>query len=350
MARKLRYQPENVCYHVVTRIAHREFFFDDAEKDIIAGLIANVERFTGVRVVAYAIMSNHIHLLLFIDKPATLQAWEDAGYFLGYDFDKFREGNLYKVSELNTFTQAEVDEFRRLHATPVLERYEMSREELVARLKTVMRPKPFEDLMAKWEKLSEEELEDEYGRHLSRMYDLSAFMKILKQDITQYYNLRKHHTGGLWEGRFKDSIIERAVDAMSSVATYIDLNAWRAKICTDPSEYKWCSWAAALEGDPIRKSGYNFIYDTSSDWQTVSRIHRQQLEHRMTADTAKAAELEEAVFTSGAIIGSESFVNKVVGMEEEAFPAGHKTPPVEFRVGGVILRSLRNLSILRKKG
>lgn len=70
----------------------------------------------------------------------------------------------------------------------------------------------------------------------------------------------------------------------------------------------------------------------------------------MAEDMAKAAELEEAVFTSGAIIGSESFVNKVVGMEEEAFLAGHKTPPVEFKVGGVILRSLRNLSILRRKG
>ena len=69
----------------------------------------------------------------------------------------------------------------------------------------------------------------------------------------------------------------------------------------------------------------------------------------MAVDTAKAAELEEAVFTSGVIIGLETFVNKIVGMEEEAFPAGHKTPPVEFNVGGVVLRSLRNLSILRKK-
>ena len=69
----------------------------------------------------------------------------------------------------------------------------------------------------------------------------------------------------------------------------------------------------------------------------------------MASDTAKAAELEEAVFTSGAIIGSESFVNKVVGMEEESFPAGHKTPPVEFKVGSVVLRSLRNLSVLRRR-
>ena len=50
-----------------------------------------------------------------------------------------------------------------------------------------------------------------------------------------------------------------------------------------------------------------------------------------------SVKISTVVFTSGAI------------MEEEAFPAGHKTPPVEFKVGGVILRSLRNLSILRKK-
>ena len=72
MARKLRYQPENVCYHVVTRIAHREFMFDDEEKGIVIDFVRGVERFTGVKVLAYVVMSNHLHLLLFIEKPAPL--------------------------------------------------------------------------------------------------------------------------------------------------------------------------------------------------------------------------------------------------------------------------------------
>lgn len=347
MARKIRYQPKNVCYHVVTRIAHREFFFDDAEKEIVLRLIRNVERFSGVSVVSYAIMSNHLHLLLFIDKPATLVAWEDAGYFLGYDFDKFREGDVYRVSEFNVFTQSEVDEFRRLYSLPVLERYEMTREELVDRMRIVMRPTGFSLLMDKWSRLGQEEIEDEYERQLLRMYDLSAFMKILKQDISQYYNHRHGHVGGLWEGRFSDVIVQRSVEAMSAVAAYIDLNAWRAKLCADPGDYPWCGWSAALAGDVRRRAAYGFVYDTGAPWETVKGIHGQQLRQRMERDTAEQAEKEEAVFTSGAVIGSASFVEGVVKREEAAFPRGHKTPPVDFQVGDVRLSSLRNLGALR---
>ena len=347
MARKIRCQPENVCFHVVTRIAHREFFFDDSEKAIVLRQIRNVERFSGVRVIAYAIMSNHLHLLLFIDKPSTLVAWEDAGCFLGYDFDRFRDGDVYRVSELNTFSQREVDEFRRLSALPVLERYEMTRDELVARLQTVMRPSGFTQLMEKWSRLTPEALEDEYERQLVRMYDLSAFMKILKQDISQYYNHRHGHTGGLWEGRFRDSIVQRSVEAMSSVVTYIDLNAWRAKLCADPGEYLWCGWYAALSGDARSRAAYGFVYDTSASWETVRDVHAQQLANRMAKDTEDQAEREEAVFTSGAIIGSDSFVKKVVRREEDAFPHGHKTPPTNFQVGGIRLSLLRNLGVLR---
>ena len=213
MARKLRYQPENVCYHVVTRIAHREFMFDDEEKGIVIDFVRGVERFTGVKVLAYVVMSNHLHLLLFIEKPATLAAWEDSGYFLGYDFDRFKEGDVYKVSELNTFTQQEVDEFRRLTDLPILDRYELTRDELLARMRAVMRPAAFDRLMEQWVKLRPDELEEEYARQCVRMYDLSAFMKILKQNISQYYNVRHKHTGALWEGRFKDSILERSIDA-----------------------------------------------------------------------------------------------------------------------------------------
>ena len=109
----------------------------------------------------------------------------------------------------------------------------------------------------------------------------------------------------------------------------------------------WGSWYAALEGDETRRAGYKFIYDTSSQWETVVEVHRQQLEHRMAKDTAEQAEKEEAVFTSGTIIGSESFIRKIVAREEEAFPTGHKTPPVDFGVGGITLKTLRNIGILR---
>ena len=349
MARKLRVQPEDVCFHVVTRIAHKEFFFDDDEKDIVVGLLRAAESFSCVKVIAFCVMSNHLHLLIAIDKPDNLRLWESWQMFIGYDFDRVKEGKLYRVGTLSTMTEEDVKEVQKCESMSLFDRYETTKEELISRIRSIMRDKAFEALMSDWDKLSEDALQCEYERFLSRMYDLSEFMKTLKQNISQYYNLRHNHTGGLWEGRFRDTIIERSIEAMSSVATYIDLNPWRAKMCGNPAEYKWSSFGKAVAGDMRSRSGYNFIYDTADCWDQVKGVHLQQLENRMAADTELQGEREEAVFTAGTAVGSEWFIRRLVGNEDEAFPTGHKTPPVNFMVGGNKLKTLRNLRVLRKK-
>ena len=349
MARKLRVQPEDVCFHVVTRIAHKEFFFDADEKDIVFGLIRAAEAFSCVKVIAFCVMSNHLHLLIAIDKPANLRLWESWQLYIGYDFEAIKEGNLYRVGTLSTMTQEDVDEVRKCESMSLFDRYETTKDELVARIKHVMREKPFDELMQSWSKLPENRLQAEYERFLLRMYSLSEFMKTLKQNISQYYNIRHKHTGGLWEGRFKDTIIERSVEAMSSVATYIDLNPWRAKMCENPSEYKWSSYGKAVAGDERSRSGYNFIYDTADAWPEVNETHWQQLENKMAADSPEQAEIEEAVFTSGTSIGSEPFIRRLIDSEEEVFPTGHKTAPVNFMLGNRNLKALRNLQVLRKR-
>ena len=159
---------------------------------------------------------------------------------------------------------------------------------------------------------------------------------------------RHKHTGGRWEGRFRDTIIERSVEAMSSVAAYIDLNPWRARMCEDPADYGWSSYGKAIAGDERSRAGYNVIYDTSDCWDNVSAVHAQQLENRMAADTAEQEAREEAAFSSGAVIGSEAFIRRLVDREADAFPTGHKTPPVGFMGGDTKLKSLRNLSVFRR--
>ena len=42
-------------------------------------------------------------------------------------------------------------------------------------------------------------------------------------------------------------------------------------------------------------------------------------------------------------------IRRLVGSTDEAFPTGHKTPPVNFMVGEKELKTLRNLRVLRKK-
>ena len=347
MARKLRLQPDDVCFHIVTRIAHKEYFFDEDEKDIVVGLMRNAASFSCVKVIAFCVMSNHLHLLVTIDKPTKLRLWEKWQDYVGFDMDRIQEPPLCKLKMTACLSQSDIEEVRTCQGMSLFDRYEMSKETLASKLKLVMREKRFNDLMERWSVLTPDSLEEECGRVFSRMYDLSEFMKTLKQNISQYYNVRHGHTGGLWEGRFKDTIIERSVEAMSSVATYIDLNPWRAKMCDNPADYKWSSYGSAVSGDKRSREGYGIVYETDDDWIKLLQIHAQQLRSRMDKDTAQQGDMEEAAFTSGAIIGSEKFINGLVESAEEAFPNGHKSPPVNIHIGENKLKTLRNLRALR---
>ncbi|MDD4019234.1 MAG: transposase, partial [Kiritimatiellae bacterium] len=63
------------CYHVVSRIVDRTFRMDDKEKEIFRGMMRRAEAFCGVRVLTYAIMSNHFHLL--VEVPVRGEVGED---------------------------------------------------------------------------------------------------------------------------------------------------------------------------------------------------------------------------------------------------------------------------------
>ena len=64
--RKNRVIEQNRCYHLVSRLAHRAFFLDDEEKDRAVALMRRVEEFSGVVVLAYAFMSNHFHIFIYV--------------------------------------------------------------------------------------------------------------------------------------------------------------------------------------------------------------------------------------------------------------------------------------------
>ena len=51
--RKKRIVQAGKCYHFVSRVAHRAFFFDDEEKDRFVDLLRRVEFFCCVKVLIY---------------------------------------------------------------------------------------------------------------------------------------------------------------------------------------------------------------------------------------------------------------------------------------------------------
>ena len=59
--RKSRVNLPNRCYHLISRVAHRAFFLDDGERTRLVDLIRRVSRFSGVKLLAYGVMSNHFH-------------------------------------------------------------------------------------------------------------------------------------------------------------------------------------------------------------------------------------------------------------------------------------------------
>ena len=75
--RKNRVVEQNRCYHLVSRLAHRAFFFDDEEQDRAVALMRRVEGFSGVVVLAYAFMSNHFHIFIYVPSAEEIGEGEE---------------------------------------------------------------------------------------------------------------------------------------------------------------------------------------------------------------------------------------------------------------------------------
>ena len=101
-------------------------------------------------------------------------------------------------------------------------------------------------------------------RVLARMWDMSAFMKLLKQRFTQWYNRRQGRKGTLWEERFKSVLVDGAGDVLATMAAYIDLNPVRAGLVEDPKDYRWCGYAEAVAGGRAARAGIQLVMRAAS--------------------------------------------------------------------------------------
>jgi hypothetical protein len=88
------------------------------------------------------------------------------------------------------------------------------------------------------------------------MWDVSRFMKVLKQRFSQWFNGRGpvRRKGTLWEDRFRSVLVESG-EALQTMAAYIDLNPVRAGLVDDPKDYRWCGYGEACAGQPLAQAG-----------------------------------------------------------------------------------------------
>ena len=241
--RKKRSFKVNRCYHLISRIAHRAYFFDEGEKDRFVNLIRRVEQFCGVLVLGYAVMSNHFHIYVYLE-----------------DEHPVSEEELYaKICRLycKDTLAAIIDKWERL-------------KELAAQADVSIRHAGLTEF-------------DDYKRSfVARMFNITSFMKTLKEHYTLSYNARHKHCGTLWEGRYRSRESKPVSSDMSPILAYIDCNPAEADICRDPAKYKWCSFAAACEGDELARRAYRFAYGNDEDpWKTIAELHRAAIRKRL---------------------------------------------------------------------
>ena len=252
--RKNRLIEQNRCYHLISRLAHRAFFLDDEEKDRAVALMRRVEVFSGVIVLAYAFMSDHFHIFIYVPEAE------------------------------------EIDE-----------------AEIMRRLRVLYRDASLAQVVATWERLQREERElmkqsPQAKRHVSRfaaykssflrrMWNSSEFMRTFNQHFTMSFNGRREHSGTMFEGRYheRNHPVERPV--MWRTSAYIDINAWEAGIAERPEGYRWCSFAAAVRGDMKARAGYGFMYG-GVEWRVLRECHEKSM-HEAMSEVLKAREAEK---------------------------------------------------------
>lgn len=229
--RHARVRAEGVgCYHVVSRIVDRTFRMDDEEKEIFRGMMRRAAAFCGVRVLTYAILSNHFHLLAEVPE----------------------RGEVDEAELVRRMTAL----YGRAHVAGILKQWAEWRVAGAAYL-----------------------VEEQQNKLRMRMGDVSAFVKTLKQRYSMSYNGRHGRRGTLWEDRFRSVLVENSESAKAAVAAYIDLNPVRAEIVTDPKDYRWSGYGEACGGGKQAREGLIAVHDSRwaeqpGGWRHVARRYR----------------------------------------------------------------------------
>ena len=225
--RRILVTGNSAVYHVMSRTACQAFLFGEAEKEMFCRQLQKQAAFTGVQVLAYCVMSNHIHLLLRVPVVEGLADAELLARYQAYYGSEHVPLSTYSVAALRAILD------------------QGGRDADAAR-----------------------------ERILARMGNLPAFMRELKQRFSIWFNHQHGTHGTIWAARYKSLVVEDAPESLMRVAAYIDLNPVRAEIVSDPADYRWCSYAAALAGLRSARAGLVQLFANSRNYTEAIASYR----------------------------------------------------------------------------
>ena len=188
-------------YHVINRCVRRSFLCGDDpytqrnydhRRQWLVDRIKHLSSIFSINIAAYAIMSNHYHLVLQVDKVSA---------------------DMWTMDEV-------IEHWYRLYSGhPIVDDYLANRDMSAIKLAKV------EEYTQCWRE---------------RLYDISWFMKCLNEHISREANKEDNCTGKFWEGRFKSQALLDETALLSCMA-YVDLNPIRAGIASNISDSDFTS-------------------------------------------------------------------------------------------------------------
>jgi hypothetical protein len=197
---------DTAYYHCMSRCVRRAFLcgtdpfthqsYDHRRQWILDRLKELTDCFS-IDCCGYALMSNHYHLVLFVDRDAA-KAWT-----LDEVIERWQK--LFKGPDL-------VDRYR--------SGQNLSRAEWDA----------LSELVSKWRE---------------RLSDISWFMRCLNESVARRANEEDLCSGRFWEGRFKSQALLDE-KALAACLAYVDLNPVRAKIAQTPESSEYTSIAERI--------------------------------------------------------------------------------------------------------
>ncbi|NCD34401.1 MAG: transposase [Spartobacteria bacterium] len=320
-------------YHCMSRIVGREMLLGIREKEHMRRLIRRVEGFTGVHVLTYAVMTNHIHLLLEEPERDAVQSITD--------------------------------------------------DELIHRMKCLYNEGEMDEIQLRWAEWKlmglVELIKEDKGRYLARMHDISEFMKQVKQRFSCWYNRNHGRYGTLWDHRFKSVLVEDGL-ALRTMAAYIEMNPVRAGMVDDPKEYRFCGLGEAMGGVTAARKGIMTLasgvkrldnavraMENVDEWSAASIIYWERilmyeevrrnphfalldrdmipdkLKRRMKITDFERLQCRSRYFCDGQVLGSKEFVEDFFTQNMAYFGPNRKTGARKMRGGWGSMYTLRDL-------
>ncbi len=205
-------------YHCISRCVRRAFLWGRDEfsgrdyshrKQWVLNRLAALQRIFAINLCAYAVMSNHYHVVLRVDRDAAKQ-WSEVEIIE-------RWAQLFGIPPVVAKIESPDAQISKAEQAKALETVEMWRE---------------------------------------RLHDVSWFMRCLNEHLARRSNAEDKCKGRFWEGRFKSqALLDEA--GLLTCMSYVDLNPIRAGIASMPEDSEYTSIYARISLMSITMSGAN---------------------------------------------------------------------------------------------